>query len=220
MSLSSIHLSDDLHQYLLEVSVDEHPALQGIRDATAAMPNSNMQIAAEQGRFMAFLIETIGARRTLEVGTFTGYSALAVSLALPEDGEVVACDLSDEWTSLGRPFWEEAGQTGKIDLRLGPALETLDSLISSGQSGDFDFAFIDADKTNYQGYLERCHTLVRTGGVIAVDNTLWSGRVADPDATDANTVAIRDFNAALAADARFSISLVPIGDGLTLARKL
>lgn len=220
MSLKTLSMTNDLHRYLLQVSVDEHEALRGIRDATASLPNSRMQISPEQGRFMAFLVELIGAHRTLEIGTFTGYSALAVALALPDDGRVTACDLSDEWTAVGRPFWEKAGQAGKIDLRLGAALDTLDGLLADGESEGFDFAFIDADKTNYPAYLDRCHALVRSGGVIAIDNTLWSGRVVDPEVTDADTEAIRDFNAALARDARFSISLVPIGDGLTLARKL
>ena len=214
------HLGEDLYAYLVDVSVDEPDVMRRLREKTASMFNSSMQIGPEQGRFMALLVELIGAERTLEIGTFTGYSALAVARALPDDGLVVACDISDEWTSIGRPYWEEAGQAGKIDLRLAPALETLDALIDEGGAGTFDFAFIDADKVGYVAYFERCLKLVRPGGLIAVDNTLWEGKVIDPDATDPDTEAIRAFNAKLRDDDRVSISLVPIGDGLTLARVL
>ena len=212
-------LNDELYQYLLDVSVDEHDCLRRLRGATADLPLARMQIGPEQGQFLALLVELIGAHYTLEVGTFTGYSALAVALSLPFDGRVIACDVSEEWTSIGKPFWEEAGQAHKIELRLGPALETLDGLIASGHQGRYDFAFIDADKTSYQGYLDRCWELVRHGGLIAIDNTLWKGRVIDPSDTDPDTEAIRAFNAKLKDDHRFTVSMLPIGDGLTLAKK-
>jgi caffeoyl-CoA O-methyltransferase len=212
-------LADDLHGYLLDVSVREPDVLRRLREETAALPESNMQIGPEQGQFMGLLVELIGAKHTLEIGTFTGYSALAVALALPFDGRVIACDLSEEWTSVGKPFWEQAGQAHKIELRLGPAVESLDSLLAQGRAGEFDFAFIDADKVGYTAYFERCMQLVRCGGLIAIDNTLWEGKVVDADVTDADTEAIRRFNAELRDDERVSLSLVPIGDGLTLARK-
>ena len=183
------------------------------------MEQSSMQIAPEQGQLMAWLVELIGARRTLEIGTFTGYSSLAVALALPEDGTVVACDRSEEWTAVARRYWDEAGVTHKIDLRLGPAIETLDRLLQEGGEESFDFAFIDADKSSYEAYYERALRLLRTGGIVAADNTLWSGRVADPTVRDESTEAIRAFNEKLHADERVTLSLVPIGDGLTLARK-
>lgn len=166
---------------------------------------------------MALLVQLIGAEHTLEIGTFTGYSALAVAMALPAEGRVIACDVSDEWTRVGRRYWEEAGQAHKIDLRLGPAIETLDALTTDGKSGHFDFAFIDADKVEYGAYFDRCMELVRPGGLIAIDNTLWEGKVVDPENTDVDTEAIRAFNTKLKADERVSLSLVPIGDGLTLA---
>jgi O-methyltransferase len=193
--------------------------MRGLRAATADLPNSNMQIGPEQGAFLALLVELIGARRCLEIGTFTGYSALAVAGALPDDGQLIACDISDEWTSVGRAFWEEAGVAGKIDLRLGPALDTLDALLHAGQADTFDFAFIDADKASYLAYYERCLRLVRTGGLIAIDNTLWNGRVIDEAVADVDTMAIRVFNQALKTDQRVTLSLVQIGDGLTLARR-
>jgi len=213
------HLDPELYRYLLDVSVDEPEVLTRLREETSELPNSNMQIAPDQGHFMALLVELIGARRTLEVGTFTGYSALVVAMALPDDGTLVACDVSEEWTAIGRRYWAEAGQGHKIDLRLGEAAETLDELIGEGLSGSFDFAFIDADKSGYIGYYERCLKLVRPGGLIAVDNTLWEGKVVDADLTDEDTEAIRRFNEHLRDDGRVSISLVPIGDGVTLARK-
>jgi predicted O-methyltransferase YrrM len=219
MSRRTNHLSQKLHEYLLDVSVVETDVMRRLRQATAALPNAQMQIGAEQGALLALLVELVGARRCLEVGTFTGYSALVVAMAIPEDGELIACDVSEEWTSVGRPFWEEAGVASKIDLRLAPALETLDSLITDGQGGSFDFVFIDADKAGYIDYFERSLTLVRTGGLIAVDNTLWDGKVVDPDVSDVDTNAIRAFNEKVGRDERVTVSLVPIGDGLTLARK-
>jgi caffeoyl-CoA O-methyltransferase len=178
-----------------------------------------MQISPEQGQFMALLVELMGARKTLEVGTFTGYSALVVALALPADGRVVACDVSEEWTSVARRYWDEAGVAHKIDLRLGPAWKTLESLLDEGRRHDFDFAFIDADKVNYDAYYELALELVRPGGLIAVDNTLWHGKVIDPAVTDDDTEAIRRLNAKLESDERVTLSLVPIGDGLSLARR-
>ncbi len=219
MSSRTIVLNDALYEYLLSVSLREPDVLCRLREETAKMPQYNMQISPEQGQFMALLVELTGARKCLEVGTFTGYSTLSVALALPEDGQIVACDISEEFTSRAKPYWQEAGVAGKIDLRLGPALETLDALIADGESGAFDFAFIDADKVNYQGYFQRALDLIRRGGLILVDNVLWSGAVVDPARDDEDTEAIRAFNQACAGDPRISLSLVPIGDGLTLARK-
>ena len=219
MSSRTIVLNDALYEYLLSVSLREPDVLCRLREETAKMPQHNMQISPEQGQFMALLVELTGARKCLEVGTFTGYSTLSVALALPEDGQIVACDISEEFTSRDKPYWQEAGVAGKIDLRLGPALETLDALIADGESGAFDFAFIDADKVNYQGYFQRALDLIHSGGLILVDNVLWSGAVVDPARDDEDTEAIRAFNQARAGDPRISLSLVPIGDGLTLARK-
>ena len=193
--------------------------MRRLREETASMEQANMQIGPEQGQFMALLVEFIGARSVLEVGTFTGYSALAMAAALPENGALVACDVSEEWTAIGRRYWEEAGVAHKIELRLAPALETLDALLAEGRAGTFDFAFIDADKEGYDAYYERALELVRLGGLIALDNTLWEGKVVDPAATDVDTEAIRAINKKLAADERVTLSMVPIGDGLTLARK-
>ena len=219
MSSRTIVLNDALYEYLLSVSLREPDVLCRLREETAKMPQHNMQISPEQGQFMALLVELTGARKCLEVGTFTGYSTLSLALALLEDGQIVACDISEEFTSRAKPYWQEAGVAGKIDLRLGPALETLDALIADGESGAFDFAFIDADKVNYQGYFQRALDLIRRGGLILVDNVLWSGAVVDPARDDEDTEAIRAFNQACADDPRISLSLVPIGDGLTLARK-
>lgn len=220
MSNRTLNLDDTLYQYLLDASLREHPALAELRAITHAHPLARMQIAPEQGQFMQMLVKLIGARRTIEVGVFTGYSTLAVAQALPEDGRIVACDISDEYTSIGRPYWGRAGVAHKIDLRLAPALQTLDALLASGNAGRFDFAFIDADKTGYDAYYERCLTLLRSGGLIAVDNVLWGGRVAEPaDAGDADTEALQAFNVKLRQDERIDLSMVPIGDGLTLARK-
>lgn len=220
MSNRTIGLSDALYDYLLAVSLREPEILAELRRETMPMAQRSMQIAPEQGQFMALLVRLIGARRILEVGTFTGYSALAMALALPADGRVLALDVSEEWTSVARRYWQRAGVAGRIDLRLGPALQTLDGLIGADEGGSFDFAFIDADKENYAGYYERALTLLRPGGLVCVDNTLWGGSVVDPNKTDADTLAIRAFNAALHADGRVELSLVPIGDGLTLARKI
>jgi caffeoyl-CoA O-methyltransferase len=190
-----------------------------LREETAQLPGAGMQISPEQGQFMRLLVELIGARRTLEIGVFTGYSSLCVAQALPPDGELVACDVSEEYTAIARRYWHRAGLAQRIRLELGPALSTLDRRIAAGESGSFDFAFIDADKENYQGYYERCLQLLRQGGLVAIDNVLWGGSVADPENQKSSTLAIRALNALLKDDPRVSVSLVPIGDGLFLARK-
>ncbi|MFQ5774403.1 MAG: class I SAM-dependent methyltransferase [Kiloniellaceae bacterium] len=219
MAARTIHLTDKVYAYLLDHSLREPPVLARLREETAALPRANMQIAPEQGQFMRLLVELIGARRTLEVGTFTGYSALCVALGLPADGRVVACDISKEFTAVARRYWAEAGVADKIDLRLGPALETLARLVAEGGAGTFDFMFIDADKENYDNYYERGLTLLRPGGLMAIDNVLWNGSVADRSRQDEETRAIRSLNEKVHGDERVGISLVPIGDGLTLARK-
>ena len=218
MSSRTLNLNDTIYQYLLNHSLREHPAQIALREATRTHPYATMQISPEQGQFMALLVRLIGARRTIEIGVFTGYSALSVALALPDDGSVLACDISDEYTRVGVPHWQAAGVARKIDLQLAPALATLDARLAAGEEGRYDFAFIDADKSGYDGYYERCLKLLRVGGLIAIDNTLWSGKVAVP-AEDADTTALQALNMKLHADARVDISMLPIGDGLTLARK-
>ena len=205
-------------RYIVEHSVREAAVLRELREATASNPHAGMQIGADQGQFMALLVQAIGARRCLEIGTFTGYSALAVALALPEDGHIVCCDINEEWTAMARRFWKKAGVEHKISLKIAPALETLDEILQT-ERDKFDFVFIDADKENYGGYYERSLALLRRGGLIAVDNTLWSGAVADAKARDATTRALRSFNDKLHQDSRIAVSLLPIGDGLTLALK-
>ncbi len=219
MSNRTITLDDNLYEYMNSVSLREPDVLRRLREETAALPMHIMQISPEQGQFMGPLVELIGARKCLEIGTFTGYSALSVACRLPDDGVLVACDISEDFTDRAKPFWEEAGVAGKIDLRIGPALDTLDGLIADGETGTFDFAFIDADKVNYLGYFQRAFDLTRQGGLICIDNVLWSGAVADPSRNDEDTEAIRAFNTALSTDARISLSMLPIGDGLTLACK-
>jgi len=221
MSDRTLGLDDRLQQYLRDQDLREHPQQVGLRAATGRHPLATMQISPEQGALMQLLVKLMGARRTLEIGVFTGYSALTVALALPADGYLLACDLNEHYTSLGRPFWERAGVAGKIDLVIGPALDTLDSRLARGEAGSYDFAFIDADKTGYEAYFERCLQLLRPGGLIAVDNVLWSGRVAEPadPAKDPDTAALQRFNVNLHGDQRVDLSMVPIGDGLTLARK-
>ncbi|MBI5719410.1 MAG: class I SAM-dependent methyltransferase [Burkholderiales bacterium] len=218
MSRRTLQIDDVLHDYLIAHSLREHPAQTALREATASHPHAGMQISPDQGQFMALLVKLLGARRAIEIGVFTGYSALTVALALPEDGRLLACDISDEYTRVGRPFWQQARVAHKIDLHLAPALQTLDAQLAGGAAGQYDFAFIDADKTGYDAYYERCLLLLRTGGLIAIDNTLWSGSVARP-ARDADTAALQKLNAKLHADARVDLSLLPVGDGLTLARK-
>jgi predicted O-methyltransferase YrrM len=219
MSNRTLSLDDRLYGYLLAKSLREPAALAKLRAETASHPRVNMQIAPEQGQFMQMLVRLMGARRTIEVGVFTGYSSLAVALTLPEDGRVLACDISEEYTAIARRHWQAAGVAHKIKLVLAPALETLDACLAAGEQDRYDFAFIDADKGGYHAYYERLLKLVRPGGLIAVDNTLWGGAVADPGDQDEDTRAIRDFNERLLADARIDLSLVPIGDGLTLARR-
>ena len=220
MSSKTFTLSNELYDYLLEVSLREPDLLRRLREETAKDEMARMQISPEQGQFMSLLVRMIGAKRTLEVGVFTGYSSLSIALALPADGRIIACDISEKWTAIARRYWEEAGVAGKIDLRLAPAIQTLDGLLKDGNEGRFDFAFIDADKENYLQYYERALRLVRTGGLIAIDNVLWSGRVADPGDQEKDTLAIRSFNNHLKSDKRIALSLVPISDGLTLAVKL
>lgn len=219
MSNRTIEVSDSLYQYILDVSLREPPLLRKLRDETLQLSQANMQISPEQGQFMGLLTQLIGARRYVEVGVFTGYSSLAVALNMPADGYVVACDVSEKWTAIARPYWREAGVEEMINLRLAPAVQTLDALLVEGQQESFDFGFIDADKENYLNYYERVLKLLRPGGLVAIDNVLWNGSVIDPDRNDVDTVAIRDFNAKLKDDERVDISLIPIGDGLTLARK-
>jgi caffeoyl-CoA O-methyltransferase len=218
MSRHSLTLDDTLEAYVAGHSVREHPAQIALREATRTHPHAGMQIAPEQGQLMALLARLAGARRTIEIGVFTGYSALTIALALPDDGYVLACDISDEYTRVGRPFWEQAGVAHKIDLQLAPAVHTLDARIAAGEAGRYDFAFIDADKTGYDSYYERCLTLVRTGGLIVIDNTLWSGEVARPS-TKPDTLALQALNAKLHRDERIDLSLLPLEDGITLARK-
>jgi len=218
MSRRSLSLDDGLYQYLVDHSLREHPAQQALREATATHAHSSMQISPEQGQFMALLVKLTGARRAIEIGVFTGYSALTVALALPDDGRLLACDISDEYTRTAKPYWQQAGVAHKIDLQLAPALSTLDAQLAAGAAGQYDFAFIDADKTSYDAYYECCLRLLRPGGLIAIDNTLWSGSVALP-AKDADTAALQQLNAKLHHDERVDLSLLPVGDGLTLARK-
>jgi len=219
MSNETVAITPALNDYIRRVSLREHPVLREVREKTASHPASGMQISPEQGQLMALLVRLMGARRCIEVGVFTGYSSLAVALALPEDGRILACDINKEWTRMARGYWEKAGVAHKIDLRLGPARDTLRDAHAAGEAGSYDFAFIDADKENYRAYYEAALGLMRQGGLIAVDNTLWNGAVIDEAVQDADTVSIREFNDELATDQRVDVSLVPIGDGLSLARK-
>lgn len=219
MPSDGLPITTELSDYIRRVSLREPDVLRRLREETASHPRVSMQISPGQGQFMALLIHMLQARRTIEIGVFTGYSSLSVALALPDDGRIIACDVSEEWTAMARRYWREAGVERKIDLRLRPALQTLDDLIALGQAGTFDFAFIDADKESYDKYYERCLTLVRPGGLIAVDNVLWSGRVIDSAEQDKDTCAIRAFNEKLHSDDRVWLSLLPIRDGITLALK-
>ena len=218
MSSTTIQMRSELHSDLLQHSVRDSSVQQALREETQELTMGRMQISPEQGQLMEFLASLIGAKRAIEVGTFTGYSALCVALALPEDGYLLACDISEEWTNIGRRYWKEAGVDDKIDLKLGPAVETL-SQLSTEQSGSFDFAFIDADKVNYDSYYELCLKLIRTGGLILVDNVLWGGSVIDDSIQDEDTIAIRELNAKLYTDPRVDVSMLSVGDGLTLVRK-
>ncbi|MDJ0580509.1 class I SAM-dependent methyltransferase [Crocosphaera sp.] len=219
MANQTLGLESNLYQYFQQVSVREAEVLKELREETKKQPMAIMQIAPEQGQFMALLVQLMGAKKTLDIGVFTGYSALVVALALPADGQVIACDVDEETTQIAQQFWEKAGVAHKIDLRIAPALETLDQLIAEGQSNSFDFAFIDADKSNYNNYYEKALWLVKPGGLIAIDNVLWSGRVADTDVKDNRTQKIRNFNQKLHQDPRIVISMLPLADGLTLALK-
>ncbi|MBD2354923.1 class I SAM-dependent methyltransferase [Tolypothrix sp. FACHB-123] len=219
MTNQTLGLEPNLYNYLLSVSLREPEILTQLRQETAQHSMAMMQIAPEQGQFMALLVQLIGAKKTLELGVFTGYSTLIVALALPSDGKVVACDVSEEFTAIARRYWQQAGVANKIDLHIAPALETLDNLLAAGEAETFDFAFIDADKSNYDVYYERSLELIRPGGLMAIDNVLWSGRVADTQVQDNRTRKIRAFNEKLHQDQRITLSLVPIADGLTLALK-
>ena len=220
MSTRTISVTDQVHEYMLAVSLREPAVLTQLRAETEKLAAGGMQMSPEQGQFMQLLIHLLGAKRTLEVGVFTGYSSLSVALALPDDGQIIACDVSEEYTSIARRYWQAAGMAHKIQLKLGPAVVTLDKLIAAGQQNQFDFAFIDADKENYARYYEQCLQLIRPGGVIGIDNTLWGGTLIDESQQDESTNAIRALNKKLHADDRVELSMVPIGDGFTLARKL
>lgn len=218
MSIRTLNLDDTLYDYLLAHSLREHPVQTALRKQTSEHPYARMQISPEQGQFMALLVKLMGARHAIEVGVFTGYSALAVALALPDDGTLLACDISEEYTRVARPHWEAAGIAHKIDLQLAPAVDTLDARLAAGEAGKYDFAFIDADKTGYDAYYERCLQLLRTGGLIVIDNVLWSGSVARV-AQNADTAALQALNTKLHHDMRIDLSMLPISDGITLARK-
>jgi len=215
----NVQLADTLYQYILDHSVREPAVLRELHEETAPMKHSGMQIGADQGQFMGLLAKLVGAKRCIEIGVFTGYSSISVALALPPDGRIIACDVSEEWTSVARKYWEKAGVASKIELRLGPAVQTLDGLLAKGEAGRFDFVFIDSDKGNYLNYYERCLKLVRAGGLMLFDNTLWSGEVANPENQKEDTVALRALNDALHHDDRIDVALLPVGDGVTLARK-
>lgn len=218
MSNRTLTIDEPLYNYLLSISLRESQPLARLREETATLEKANMQIAPEQGQFMALLVRLTGARRIIEVGTFTGYSALCIAQALPENGELICCDLNEEWTAIARRYWQAAGMAGKIDLRIGPALDTLDAL-HKAEPNSFDLIFIDADKENYDAYYERALSLLHAGGLVLIDNTLWDGAVARPEDQEPTTCAIRALNAKLATDERIDLSLIPVGDGLTLARK-
>ncbi len=219
MSDTTLNLTPTVYEYLQRVSLRESDVLHQLREQTHKMSTAHMQISPEQGQFMRLLVELMGAKKTLEIGVFTGYSALSVALSLPSDGKVIACDTNKEWTKIAQKYWDMAGVANKIDLRIAPALETLQALLDDGQENTFDFAFIDADKANYPHYYEMSLKLLRTGGLIAIDNVLWDGDVADLSVNDANTVVLRELNAKLHGDERVTLSMLPLGDGLTLAKK-
>lgn len=219
MSDITINLTPKLYDYFQKNSLREPEILKKLREQTHKMSMSQMQISPEQGQFMGLLMELLNAKKTLDIGTFTGYSALAVALALPPDGKVIACDINGEWTKIAKRFWELAGVANKIELKLAPAAETLQALIEEGEAGTFDFAFIDADKANYPVYYEKSLELIRPGGLIAIDNVLWSGKVADLAIHDRDTEVLRELNTKLVNDDRVTLSMLPVGDGLTLARK-
>lgn len=219
MSSRTLQLDDTIHAYLLEHGVREPEVAARLREATTALPDARMQISPEQGQLMDFLVRALGVRRAIEVGTYTGYSALRVAMALPPDGTLLCCDVSEDYTAVGRPFWAEAGLSDRIDLRIAPAAKTLSTLVDNGEGGTWDWIFIDADKTGYATYVDLSFALLRPGGVVAIDNVLWSGAVADPEATDASTMALKALNESLAIDPRWDLVMLPVGDGLTLLRK-
>ena len=219
MSRQTLALTPELYQYILDVSLRENPALKALRQYTLSLEEANMQISPEQGQFMQMLVRLLGAKNCIEVGVFTGYSSLAVALALPDDGKIIACDISKAWTAIGKQYWQKAGVSHKIDLCLAPAAQTLQNLLAQGLAGTFDFAFIDADKTGYNAYYELCLQLLRPGGLILFDNTLWSGKVLDENSDDPDVQAIRALNEKLHRDERIELSLLPLSDGVTLVRK-
>ena len=219
MTARTLNLDDSLYHYLLDVSLRETPLLKRLRDETQALPMARWQVAPEQGQFLALLVKLNGARRLLEIGTFTGYSALCMAAALPDDGSMICCDIPGDYNATARRYWREAGLAERIDLRLAPALETLAELERQGQGGQFDLVFIDADKANYPNYLEHALRLLRVGGLAVFDNTLWSGRVLEERPLSADTRAIQALNRALKDDSRLDLSMLPLGDGLTLCRK-
>jgi len=220
MSNKTICITEELYEYMLSVSLREPAVLSELRRETALDEHANMQISPEQGQFMALLVRLIGARKTLDIGVYTGYSSLCIGLALPRDGRVIACDLNRDWTDIAKRYWRKAGVADKIELRLAPAQQTLEDLLAEKTAAAFDFAFIDADKKNYDMYYEYCLELIRPGGLIAIDNVLWDGAVADESVDDVDTVSIRALNNKIHTDPRVEISLVPVADGLTLARKI
>jgi caffeoyl-CoA O-methyltransferase len=219
MSSRNGYIDDKIYDYILDNSLRDLPVLAQLRQETQEMPSGGMQVSPDQGQFMGLLVQLAGARKIVEVGTFTGYSSTVMALALPDDGRLVACDMSEEYTNVARRYWQEAGVADKIELRLGLGGETLAAMLAAGDAGSYDLAFIDADKVNYGDYYEKCLQLLRPGGLILIDNVLWSGRPADPQEDDEDTVAIRQLNAAIHQDERVDVSLLSIGDGLTLARK-
>ena len=219
MSSTTLGLEDTLLAYLRNHSLREPEVLKQLREETLKLPLGVMQVSPEQGQFMALLVRITGATRIVEIGTFTGYSSLVMALALPDSGKLIACDISEDYTNTARQYWQKAGVADRIELKLAPALETLDALLTSGQTGTFDMAFIDADKTEYIGYYERCLQLLKSGGLILVDNVLWGGRVARSEFEDSDTNTLRQFNDLLHRDERIGLSMLPVGDGLTIARK-
>lgn len=219
MASRNAFLPEAIQQYIIETTLRDLPVLRDLREETAKLPNAGMQTGADQVQLLQLLVRAIGARRCIEVGVFTGYSALGVALALPDDGRILACDVSEEYTAIGRRYWARAGVAHKIDLRLAPAVRTLDEAIRGGESGSFDFAYIDADKSGYDGYYERVLQLLRPGGLITIDNVLWSGEVVHAGAIDPDTAALRALNEKIGKDERVDASLVPIGDGLLIVRK-
>ena len=220
MSRSTLALTDELREYILDVSLREHPLLVALREETARHPDAKMQIAPDQGQFMATLLRLIQARSVLEIGTFTGYSTLAMMLALPSDGHIVACDISEDYTRVARRYWSEAGVADRITLHIAPASQTLDELLASGKANTFDAVFIDADKESYDVYFEKSLALVRPGGLIMVDNVLRGGDAANPATESASTKSIQSLNKKLHQDSRVHLTLVPIGDGVTLLQKI